>query len=392
MICFSSAVRCLACWVISLLPILANAQQTQVALAGLAYSGDAATLEQRFPYSRQYEKQQEQMGTRAYARIEAAIKATPSKQLEITSALIDELKGRQQALVTSLVVNSETVSIERFGELRKLFVLIRGQALFFDFKTMTVVRAYPLSFAFIDTLDRDPTPAEILARVQNVYEGAVDKPGIFGRYANVLSTASIPTQVPRLLKVTDVALDPGVVETLPTYLKSSPGVAEAWAADLVSEAISTRAGVPLIPYSQGYAMGNVLPMRVSDGTVFNLKLPEPDYAISVQLTGTKKVKFGATAAGESFIYGTYAKLKIEQPLMGTVYMDTSLKNGETKVVPATQTHVDDFPAFYDSWNGLFTRLATAISSKDMSWVKAASASSDIDVQILKANNLFALCK
>jgi hypothetical protein len=374
------------------LPTSALAQDTQVTLAGLAYSGDAASLDQRFPYSREYEKQLEQSGDRAYSRIQASIAAAPLRNLTLAPGMIEELKGRDQAVVTSLVVNSETVSVETFGNLHKLFVLLRAQALFFDFKSMTVIRSYPVSFAYIDVFDREPTHAEILARVQAVYEGSANKPGLFARYANVLANATIPAQVPRLLKVSKVSLDPSVMASLPAYLKSEPGMAETWAADMVSEAISTRAGVPLIPFTQGYAVGNVFAMRVSDGTVFNLKLPEPDYAISVELTGIKKVKFGSVAAGDSFIYGTYATVGIEQPQMGTAYLRTALKNGETKVVPATQTYVDDFPAYYDSWNGLFTRLATAIASKDMTWVKAAAAAPDIEAQILKTNLLISQCK
>ncbi len=373
-------------------PIHSQAQETQVTLAGLAFSGDAASLDQRFPYSRAYEKHLAQTGNLAFARIQANINAVPPRHFKLAAGMLEELKGRDQAIVTSLVVNSETVSVENFGNLRKLFVLVRAQALFFDFKTMTVIRSYPLSFAYIDVFDRDPTSAEILTRVQSVYEGAASKPGIFARYANVLANATIPTQVPRLLKVTKVTLDPSVMGSLPTYLKSEPGMAETWAADMVSEAISTRAGVPLIPFTQGYAVGGVFPMRVADGTVFSLKLPEPDYAISVDLTGIKKVKFGSVAAGDSFVYGTYATVKIEQPLMGTAYLNTALKNGETKVVPATQTYVDDFPAFYDSWNGLFTRLATAVSTKEMGWVKAAAAAPDIEAQILKTNLLISQCK
>lgn len=374
------------------MPSSALAQDTQVTLAGLAFAGDEASVDQRFPYSREYEKRLEQAGDRAYARIQARIAAAPPRHLKVAAGMIEELKGRDQAIVTSLVVNSETVSVENFGALRKLFVLVRAQALFFDFKSMTVIRSYPVSFAYIDVFDRDPTRAEILARVEAVYEGAANKPGIFARYAGVLANATIPAQVPRLLKVSSVTLDPSVVASLPAYLKSEPGMAETWAADMVSEAISTRAGVPLVPYLQGYAVGNVFAMRVSDGTVFSLKLPEPDYAISVDLTGLKKVKFGSVAAGESFVYGTYATVKIEQPQMGTAYLHTALKNGETKVVPSTQTYVDDFPAYYDSWNGLFTRLATAVATKDMTWVKAAAAASDIEAQILKTNILISQCK
>lgn len=375
-----------------LLPNVAQAQETKVTLAGLAFSGDETSLNQRFPYSRAYEKRLARSGDRAYARIQASIAATPPRNLQIAPGMIEELKGRDQAIVTSLVVNSETVSIERFGNLRKLFVLIRAQALFFDFKSMAMLRSYPLSFAYVDVFEREPTDEEILSRVQAVYEGFGTKPGLFARYANVLAGATIPAQAPRLLKVTDVVLDPSVMESLPAYLKSEPGMAETWAADMVSEAISTRAGVPLIPFTQGYAVGNVFAMRVSDGDVYRLKLPEPDYAISVNLTGIRKVRFGSVAAGESFVYGTYATVRIEQPLMGVSYLRTAVKNGETKVVPATQTYVDDFPAYYDSWNGLFTRLATAIATKEMGWVKAAAAAPDIEAQILKTNILISQCK
>ena len=98
------------------------------------------------------------------------------------------------------------------------------------------------------------------------------------------------------------------------------------------------------------------------------------------------------AAGESFIYGSYASLRIEEPLSGKVYMNTALKNGEVKLVPSTQTYVDDFPAFYDSVNGLFVKLAEAIDGRDAKWVKAAAAAPDIDKQINDTRELFKLCK
>lgn len=373
-------------------PVCSAAQSPQVTLAGFAYSGSADSLDQRFPYSRRYEKGLLQAGDSAYARVRNAIAQTPPQNLQLATAQIDELKGRDQALVTSLVVNSETVSVENFGELRKLFVLIRGQALFFDFKSMTVVRSYPLSFAYIDTLDHQPSDNEIVARVKQVYEGTTTKPGIYARFAGVLAKATVPTQVPRFLQVSRVTLGPELMAALPDYLKGAPGVSDSWAADLVGEAISTRVGVPLVPYVKGYAIGNVMPVQVSDGNVYTLTLPKPDYEISVDFTGVKKLKYGEAAAGTSFIYGTYATVKIEEPTMGKVFMNTALKNGEVKVVPATQTHVDDFPAFYDSLNGMFHKLSDAISGKGNTWVKSASASPDIESQILKTKELMNLCK
>ena len=376
----------------SVFSVTAYAQVPQVVLAGVAYSGDAQTIAARFPYSLRYEQTLKAAGETPYAKVRQSIALAAPTNLEVLTAQIDELKGRDQALVVSLVVNSETVSIEQFGQLRKLFVMIRGQALFFDFKSMAVVRAYPISFAYIDTFDRPPTEEEIMTRVRQVYEGTSAKPGLYARFAGTLAKATLPTQVPRYLQVSRVSLSPDVVNALPDYLKSSPAVAETWAADLVSEAISTRLGVPLIPYSKGYAIGNVMSMRVSDSTVFTLKLPKPDYEISADFTGLKKIKYGEVNAGASFIYGSYATLKIEEPMSGTTYLNTALKNGEVKVVPITQTYVDDFPAFYDSLNGMFGKLADAVGGKGNTWVKSAAAAPDIESQIIKTRELINLCK
>jgi hypothetical protein len=369
----------------------AEAQSGEVALAGFAYSGAADTIEARFPYSKRYEASLNAVGDSAHAKLRAATTQAVPNQFKLVPK-IDELKGRDQAIAVALVINSETVSVEEFGNLRKLLVLVRGQALFFDFKSMTVVRSYPVSFAYIDVFDRVPTSDEIGARVKLVYEGAVGKPGLFSRFANALAAASLPTQSSRQLQVTRVQVKPEALEGLPSYLKGSAAVSETWVADLASEALSNRLGIPLIPYSKGYAVGNVMSMSISSGDVYNLTLPRPDYEISVEFSGFKKVKYGESRAGVSFIYGAFAVMKIEEPLSGKVYLNTPIKNGEVKVVPVTQTYVDDFPAYYDAANGLFTKLSDSLAGKGVEWVKTAAGASDVERQVALTMELMKLCK
>lgn len=372
-------------------PALAFAQQTEVALAGFAFSGDAASLAQRFPYSVAYEKALKAGGKPAFAMLREAIAQNPPQQLKLVTQ-IDELKGRDQAIAVALVIGSETISVEQLAGLHKLFVLIRAQALFFDFKTMSIVRAYPISFGHIDIFDRPPTDEEIRVRVRGVYEGAGGKPGIIGRFGNTLAKATMPSSTSRYLQISKIGIKPEAMGSIPAYISSSATIAETWAADLVGEALSTRAGVPIIPYAKGYAVGNVMSMRVSDGDVYNLKLPKPDYEISVELSALRKVEYGKAAAGASYIYGSYASMKIEEPVSGKVYMNTALKNGEIKLVPATQTYVDDFPAYYDSVNGLFVKLSEALDGRGNTWVKTAAAATDIDKQIADTRELIKLCK
>jgi len=372
-------------------PVIARAEPVEVALAGLAFSGDAASMEQRFAYSVGYEKSLKSAGKPAYAMLRDAIALSPPKQLKLVTQ-IDELKGRDQAIAVALVIGSETISVEQLAGLHKLFVLVRAQALFFDFKTMSVIRAYPISFGHIDTFDRAPSVAEIQARVRGVYEGAAGKPGVFARFANTLAAAVLPSSTSRYLQISKIAIKPEALTSIPAYLTGSPTVAETWAADLVGEALSTRAGVPIIPYAKGYAVGNVMSMRISDGDVYNLKLPKPDYEIGVELSAFRKIEYGKSAAGASFIYGTYASMRVEEPVSGKVYMNTALKNGEIKLVPVTQTYVDDFPAFYDSVNGMFVKLSDALAGKSADWIKSAAAAPDIDKQVADTRELIKLCK
>jgi hypothetical protein len=373
-------------------PVAARAQSTEVALAGLAFSGDAASMAQRFPYSIGYEKALKTGGKPAYAMLRDAIAQNPPQQIKLVTQ-IDELKGRDQAIAVALVIGSETISVEQFGGLYKLFVLIRAQALFFDFKSMSVVRAYPISSPFPPaTLDHPPTPAEIDNAVRIAYEGVGASRGVWARFAGALSTATLPTTTSRYLQVSRIGMKPEVTDKIPAYFASKPTVAETWAADIVGEALSTRTGVPIIPYAKGYAVGNVMSMRISDGDVYNLKLPKPDYEIGVELSAFRKIEYGKSAAGASYIYGTYASMKVEEPLSGKAYLDTALKNGEIKLVPVTQTYVDDFPAFYDSINGLFVKLSEALAGKGNDWIKSAAAAPDIDRQIAATRELIKLCK
>lgn len=387
--------RC-AWWLGLLLATNAAASTThlpEVAFAGLAYSGSISTVETRFKHSRRYEDSLRESGAPVARKMQGMLDANPPTGLRLVPQ-VEALAGRDQALAVALVIGAETVSVEQFGNVHKLMALVRAQAMFFDFKSMNVVRSYPISFAYVDLLDHVPSDDEIHERVKLVYEGAGGKPGLLARFAQTVAGAELPTHVPRYLQVTAAELKPEALDGLPSYLKSEPDTAQTWAADLVSEAISTRAGVPIVPFAKGYAIGNVMSMRVSDGTVYELKLPKPDYEIKVELTGFRKVKYSEVAGGAtSYIYAAYAQMQITEPLSGKVYLGTALKNGETRVIPASQREGDEFPHRYDAVNGLFVKLAQSMDGKgDAKWLKSAAAAPDIEEQMARTKELIQKCK
>lgn len=387
-------------------PTAADDAPVEVALAGLAYAGAENTLDARFPYSRRFEQEMQDAGTPIARGLADALRAMSLPHLRLTDG-IEQLKGRDQALAVALVVGAEVVSVEPIGALHKLMVLVRGQAMFFDFKSMRVVRAHPISFAYIDVLPQAPSPDEVMARVRWVYQGANGKPGVLARFVHEVARARVRTDSPpRYLQVTSVQVGPQARAHLPAFLRAAPGPggpsepasaqdpAETWVADLVAEALSTRTGVPLVPYAKGYAIGNVMPLRVADGTVWSLELPSPDYAIGVELSEFRKIKFNEVVGGAtSYVYGAYARLHLEEPLSRKVYLSAPLKNGVTRVIPASQSYVDDFPHFYDALNDLFVKLALALDGRgDGAWLRSAAATPDIERQLSQTQELMKQCK
>ena len=362
-----------------------------VSMAGFAFSGDYKSIADRFPYTQQVVKSLGSQGMNGLIR--QMVAEQPPKNFELNTSDLTELKGRDQAITVALVMNSEMVSTEKFsGGYSKVFVQLRAQAMFFDFKTMTVLRAYPFSVAYVDVLNHVPSQEEMANHVRTLYMGTPAQAGILGRFVQSVGQASLPAQVSRFLQVSQVTVSDEARKMLPAELANKPGVAETWVADMFSETISAQVGVPILPYSKGYAIGQVMSMRIADGSVYQLKLPEPDYAFVVDLTRFGRFEHAKSVAGTSYIYAAKTNIKLHQPLSGRSYLESAIKNGEVKVVPATQHEVDDFPAYSDSLRGLFTKFSNAMAAGGDPWLKDAASAKDISQQISATKEVLNSCK
>jgi hypothetical protein len=362
---------------------------SSVAFAGLAYAGDAGGIEARFKYSKRYEAALLANGDDINVKVRQSLSGH-RYPFELNTTTTVESKG-DETLVTALLVTGETVSVEQFGSHYKLFVQIRAQALIFDFNSQKVRRAYPLSFAYLDALEHTPTEGEIDGAVAKAYGGAQGKQGIFGRYADALAATRLPYNGEVFLQITKVTLDTDAAPAIRPEMATIRGAAESWLADHFGEALNSKAGVALLPYAKGYAIGNVMAMRLAD-TDFNLTIPAPDWEISIDLTGVKKVKYAENAVGTSYVYGSYATIRIAMRDEPHAIFDAQFKNGEVKEVPASQTYVDDLPAYNDSIRGLFDKVAEVLGGQDLPWLKTAAVTPDIDKQITATRGLLQKCK
>jgi hypothetical protein len=360
-----------------------------VTYAGFAYAGNANDITSRFKYSKRYEARLQGQGTDISSKLRQIV-IGGHYPFELNSSATMELKG-DETLVTALAVTGETISEETFGSVHKLLVQIRAQAMIFDFQSKLLLRAYPLSFAYLDALDHAPSDAEIDERVAKVYEGDQGKDGILVRYREALAHTTLPRNDALFLQITSVTIDPDAAPGIPPALSQQRGAAETWLADHLDEALNTYAGVPVIPYSVGYALGNVMQVNLGNSN-FNIKFPEANVQVSVELTSVKRVQYAQNNVGASYIYGTFATIRIAAQGSARPTLNASFKNGEVKAVPATQGYVDDLPAYNDSIRGLFNKLSDELGGKDSPWLKSATSAPDIAAQLAASRGLLQKCK
>lgn len=381
-------------FVTSLIPSQ-QAEAVVVAQAGIAYAGDAVSISQRFPYSKHYEST---LGPNGLDRLVRDVVAQNSPAGYDLVSRIDELTGADQAISVAMVVTNETVSTETYdlrqygvGLQHKLLVQVRAQALFFDFKSMTVLRAYPFSFAYLHVVsDGEDIEAAKQDAIRIVYQGTEGRPGILSRYALALQRAELPSYVTRYLQVSDASVADELQGIFPEGFRSGGDV--VWLADTFAEALSSTVGVPVLPYAKGYAIGNKMSMTVADGTVFTLAIPSPDYAFGVNLLKLKRFIDSDQPAGTAYIYGALTSIVLDEPLSGERYLNATIKNGEVKVVPRAQKTVDDFPAYQESIRRLFEKLSEELAGKKSAWLKSATEAKDIADQVKSTRELLQSCK
>jgi len=379
---------------LALASLASRAYALDVGYAGFAYAGDFQSIQSRFPFTAQLIPPHPFAGgadlSAAEKQLFEGAKGLKPKNFNLVTDSLNSLEGRDQAIMVALVATGETVSTEKIGDITKLFINLHAEAMFFDFKSMTVLRAYPISVVYLGAPHGNPTNAEELERVRELVVGG-EKPGLIGHFLARLSDAALPSTVTRFVGVSNVSVSSDAASTLPPYFGGG-SVAETWLADEFSEAMLDKTGVALLPYSKGYAIGNTMATHLADGTVFNLKLPTPDYSVTIELQSLKKIKFGDVPAGTSFIYGSFIHLQIQEPELQQRYFDAVLKNGETKVVPASQSTVDDWPAFEESIVGLFKKFSATVSGEDQKWIKSSASSPDVAKQIEATRTVLNSCK
>ena len=129
---------------------------------------------------------------------------------------------------------------------------------------------------------------------------------------------------------------------------------------------------PVVPYSEGEALGKQVNLKFADrDELLNLTLPPLDYAFNLAIKPHKKVLIKENAGIKAYAYASYIDLSfitMDGSPTGINHFTHSIKNGLVeKVVGDDET--DDWENFNNSTNELLLKYIDNLSKKDKKYIK-----------------------
>ncbi len=371
-----------------------TAMAEEVAIGGFAFAGDFKSAPERFPltfpiFQKAAKEKSKTFSIEIIERMRSV--KNPGIEFNLGEKQVN-LKQSDRALMAVLMLTGETTSTENFGSYYKTFVSLRGDALIFDYKNQTVVRSYPLSVVLFDATESAPTKEQLAGFVDDLLRRH-DGRGLVTQFTRRMEAADVSQKMIKTVQIRKVSIDDGALALMPQALRNDKTSIESIVADGFSSILSAKTRVSLLPRSIGHAIGGVMSMRLENGDDYKLKVGEGDYVFDLNLKKLAKIKAAESNVSTTYVYGAYVDIDFLEPALGTAYLSTSLKNGETAIIPAGQISNDDFPAYQDALRGLFLKLSDVLSGNgDMKWLKTATSGKDIESQITSSRTIIGECK
>ncbi len=132
--------------------------------------------------------------------------------------------------------------------------------------------------------------------------------------------------------------------------------------------LSINQNIAILPFTKDQSVGGRFPLHFSNGDVFNLQIPSPDFTVSLELKKLIKAQIGSNSSENTFGYVSIMNIKAEQPEMGSTSIDVDVRNGLSVVEPKSISNVDDKAHFIESIIQLIKTFTLQITKPDSEWL------------------------
>lgn len=304
------------------------------------------------------------------------------RKLDIDFDGLAALGAGREAVVMALAFDREVVQVSQLGRQWLMKIELSFQALVFDFSSKVVRASFPIAVGYNDLSPAKPSDADVRKAVDHLLNGG-QAGSVVSKFWSTVADIALPEPGARSLRVTKVALADAAAASLAQMPEANAGALTDNLGSEFGAFLSSNQKISVLPYASTQAVDGKMAARLSNGVIYNLTIPAPDYAISLTLDGLKKVQFAATPAGTTWIYGAFVTIAVVEPLSGKTYFNDQVKLGANRTVPATQGATEDWPSFDEAIRQLFNEFTQALSGPDAKWAKDHVVKNPASIKALK---------
>lgn len=340
-----------------------RAELLPVQFAGFAFMGNSCQIEENYPFVYSVSKEtltngQGLLDKELHDRI---------KNIPLKNAYFMKKETLQQlddgSLTLACCLDNESITVEKYEKCYKIVINLGAQLLLFDYSSRKLVACYPFGIELIDNFKTKPSDKIIKKRIRELLLTNKYQMNLFDECAKVLRNIKLQKFYGGKIQVTEVKIEERAIPFLPKKFSNDVTNFQNFVAQSFGKFLSKNQSVPILPYTKCYAIVKKMALRFSDATVVHLDIPEPNFGVKLTVRGFKKVQTDKKVAGSCWVYGSFVRMVISQPLLGKNYMDEKVKNGLVKLVPALQKTVDDWPVYQESLMVLFDKITKNFAKK-----------------------------
>jgi len=327
----------------------AEAANPDVFFGGFAFSGKAGDVEKSFPVASLLNVSKNDEPP-FLGRVVREFFQTNKNRFHRMNLLFGLARREDTPLVLALALTDEKVLREEFSDFHKLVIQLGFELLVLNFKEQTVVCSQPIYVEFIDAGKARFDDGAVRERMKSMIVGFDSQ--LFTAILAKADRIQPYSKNQATLQIRQVSIGEKVLPFLPEVLRQAPNAYAQTVAQQFGSLLTSKAGVALLPYAKD-GLNTKMALVFSDASAVQFKIPAPTFAVDLNVKGFKKILDKKTEAEALWIYGAFLGVRVYEPEFSIVYLDAPVKNGVSKVVPATLRYVDEFPVVSEALKGAF---------------------------------------
>jgi hypothetical protein len=326
---------------------LAESKPPEVFFGGFAFSGRVDDVGKSFPISSSINTPTDD-GTPFLGRQAREFFKKHQNQFNRIKLQFGVARSEDTSLVMALALTDEKILKEEFSDFNKLVISLGFELIILNFKDQEVVCSQPIYLEFIDAGKGAFDDSMLRKRVREMIEG--DNSQLFSAILDKANNVQPRSKNQSTLQIRNISLGEKALPFLPETLQRTPRAYSQTIAQQFGSLLCMKAGLALLPFAKD-GLNTKMALVFSDASSLQFRIPPSTFAIDLEVKGFKKVLDNKTDAEALWIYGAFAAIRIYEPEFNTVFFDSVVKHGVTKVVPTTQKSVDEFPIVSEALKG-----------------------------------------